>query len=348
MRKKILHIIDSLGRAGAETLLVGVINSLHEYEHHIVILNPKNDFVGELPSSVKITCLNHTSKWKLPLTILKLKSFIKDYKPDIVHSHLYWSSLIAKAATPQQVKLFFSNHTIQSNEAFKKWYYVFIEKATYKKHHNLISVSRIVEQDYNKIIKIKGKSYVLYNFIGDNWFNNSIGKVQNYDELHFIGVGRYDTPKNYPYLINNFPNKKKVTLDIFGSDGNQEIKKLIEKSSNTQISYKGISHNLISEYRNYNVFISTSIYEGFGIAVLEAMAQGLPVILSNIDVYKEVADYAGIFIDIKNPNSLKNLIEDIENKKIDLEYYSKMSIKRANEIAKREEYIQKLLKIYTD
>ena len=44
MTKTILHIIDSLGKVGAESLLVGTINSLPQYEHIVVTLNYKVEF----------------------------------------------------------------------------------------------------------------------------------------------------------------------------------------------------------------------------------------------------------------------------------------------------------------
>ena len=57
-------------------------------------------------------------------------------------------------------------------------------------------------------------------------------------------------------------------------------------------------------YRAADVFVYPSLYEGFGLPVLEAMAAGCPVVTSNASSLKEVAGDAGILVD---PHSIEDI-----------------------------------------
>ncbi len=57
-------------------------------------------------------------------------------------------------------------------------------------------------------------------------------------------------------------------------------------------------------YSGADVFVSPSLYEGFGLPPLEAMACGVPVITSNTSSLPEVVDNAGIMVDPDDVNSL--------------------------------------------
>ena len=92
MKKTILHIIDNLGRGGAETMLVTVIKHLPEYNNIIVTLKPENEFYNDLEHD-GLYCLNMHSPLQAPIAALKLRRIIKENNVSIVHSHLFWSSV---------------------------------------------------------------------------------------------------------------------------------------------------------------------------------------------------------------------------------------------------------------
>ena len=81
---------------------------------------------------------------------------------------------------------------------------------------------------------------------------------------------------------------------------------------------------IISLYRSAAVFVYPSLYEGFGLPVLEAMAQGCPVVVSNVASLPEVVGDAAVLID---PLNTQELAQAIINVLTDDELKKKMSAK---------------------
>ena len=64
-------------------------------------------------------------------------------------------------------------------------------------------------------------------------------------------------------------------------------------------------------YRRASLYIHPSLYEGFGLTVLEAMASGVPVITSNMSSLPEVAGEAGLLVDPANDIEIAEAIQSI-------------------------------------
>ena len=70
-------------------------------------------------------------------------------------------------------------------------------------------------------------------------------------------------------------------------------------------------------FRLATIFCSPSLYEGFSLTLLEAMAAEVPVVASDIPAHREIAKDVPIYINPKDPNDLsKKLILAAENKKM--------------------------------
>src|SRR6187455_1005569 len=121
-KRRIIHVINRLGIGGAEILLLNITRNLEEYDHTVIAVEHivrKLDF----PPSVNVIEF-HCSGWvNLPRAVNKLKSLIRQVGPVLVHSHLYFSSVVAKIAVPQKIPLVISLHNEMSRDLyFNKWY----------------------------------------------------------------------------------------------------------------------------------------------------------------------------------------------------------------------------------
>jgi len=117
---------------------------------------------------------------------------------------------------------------------------------------------------------------------------------------------------------------------------------------NLNINFRGSTSQLPEILPNFDAYIMPSLFEGFGIAPLEAMAVGIPVILSNIDVFTEIAGEVALFFNPYQVEDLVSILNKIISNEIDL--YSNLSNakNRVLELSEKENYLNKLQKIYLD
>lgn len=121
----------------------------------------------------------------------------------------------------------------------------------------------------------------------------AIRKELGLPENAFIWVytGQFIERKNIPFLLENyvkkFGNDERSYMLLLG--GGPELKALSEKyASNLRIDFRGSVSNVNYYLKACDVYVSTSKSEGLPNGVLEAMATGLPVVLSDIEQHKEI------------------------------------------------------------
>lgn len=355
-KQTIVHVIDDLGRGGAETLLVDLLKELQiRYNIILVTLTSYSEF-----DEKEITCqyrysLGYNSKLKLPIAIYKLKKIIKKHKPVLVRSQLIWSTIIARMACPKKIPFVFSVHVTLSDGAFKftkkgiilKW----LEKLTYKSYQTMIGVTEQVVKDYNNAIGLKGKHYVLSNYVNDEYFINQVEYIfpQN-GTLKIVAVGNPKKQKNYNLLLNAFKLLKgeQIVCDIYGKGYlNPHLQDEINEHS-LPVSLKGKASDIACRLKEYDLYIMCSLFEGFGIAVAEAMAVGLPVLLSDLPVLREVSKLNAVFFNPKDEKELAQKILAFKEGKYDVLAMSKCGKAISKTHYSKEEYVKKLLAIYKD
>ena len=351
-KKKILIVIDSLARGGAETMLVNLLKPLSEdYSIILVTLSSKIDFFeNEIICDVRL-CLNYDSMKGMLWAIMKLKKIIKKHKPDLVHCQLFWSTIIGRFSVPKSIPFIFSIHSQLSQDAFKANKFArILEKLTYNKRHNMISVSNAIFKDYATCIGIKGRHFILNNFVQEVFFKQQFYfSKQEFFSINLIAVGNLKTAKNYFFLLNvikEIKNNIQIKLDIIG-DGHLRIplQEFIDQQQ-LPVTLLGQRNDVESLLPHYNLFIMCSFHEGFGNAPVEAMAIGLPLILNDLEVMKEMSMGNALFYESGNEQSLAELLLNLPKKKQELVSMSEKGKLIAKENYALEQYVKKLKNIY--
>jgi len=136
---------------------------------------------------------------------------------------------------------------------------------------------------------------------------------------YFLYVGSYKRIKNLPRLLTAFARFKKSDKQNFklllaGSNYwlDPEIEEIIkkEKLHNSVVNLGFINDSKIkSLYSNAFAFLSPSLYEGFGLTVLEAMSCGCPVIVGDRGASREIVGNAGILVE---PESVDSIYKGIQ------------------------------------
>ena len=118
---------------------------------------------------------------------------------------------------------------------------------------------------------------------------------------YFLSVGNLHPRKNLIKLIRAFrtfqQQHRNFRLKIAGPQGWKYRDLLAEGKETAGVEFLGAvsSKELVQLYQQAEAFIFPSLYEGFGLPLLEAMACGCPVLASDIPVFKEVAQSAALY-----------------------------------------------------
>jgi glycosyltransferase involved in cell wall biosynthesis len=353
MKKKIIHFIFNLGRGGAETMMVKVIKELPEYEHVVVTLFSMNHWGDELQCN-KLICLNLSSLFSLPLAVFKFARVIKKENPDLVHTHLFWPTVVARLSLDKKHPLITTIHAfIATSIEYKNWHVRFLDKLTYKFRKNIIiGVAKGVTQEYFSFLQLKPyKAYTLYTFVDVNRFNaDNIKPKKSVSVFKVISVGALRMQKNYLYSIKAFEKLKNqnIELHIYGIGNMQEeLQKRINETG-VKVKLKGEVKNIEEVIREYDLYLMTSTYEGFSLSVLEAMATGLPLLLSDISSFKEQGEDTATYFSLTDNTDLQNKLLEFSKKSAEeLKLMGEKGRQRAGGYFTLPQHIEGLRKIYS-
>lgn len=133
---------------------------------------------------------------------------------------------------------------------------------------------------------------------------------------HFMCMGDFSPRKNIPRVIESYSllpryiqNVYRLTIVISTAGPKRDF--IREAKAHSVLSYVDIienpsRHDLVRLYSEALVFLYPSLYEGFGIPILEAMSCGCPVITSNRGAMKETSGDAAILI---HPESVREMVD---------------------------------------
>ncbi len=353
MIKKVLHVINSLTIGGAETLLANSLSAGGLQQHtdnYLVYFNQSSYLLDIIDKDVKVINLNYKGGVDIVRMLRQLKSIIKYNKIDIVHTHLTPASLYTHLVCPSAAPQVHTIHSTYSMDNETRPWMRLLERKLFleKKKCNVISLSEYAKEDFLHTIPFKGKVFVLNNFVADQFFlaprkNSSL----NAKKLRLLAVGSLKPLKNFEYLLDVFEHLKdeEIYLDIYG-EGDKKLYEDIIKSKNLKVRMMGRNDDMASVYTDYDLFIMPSKYEGFPLSLFEAMASGIPLLLSDITPLKSIVkNHAGYF-SLDDAAGTADTISDIYKNRSATELMANKAKEFAMETVKREIYIKKLLAIY--
>lgn len=244
----------------------------------------------------------------------------KYFKPDVIHSHFRAITYAVNNSginyKKEKIKFVATEHSseylIKVNKQVLR-----SELNAYTKVDKLISVSNFLKKAIKDRINID--SVVIPNIIDTNEFD--VNRI-NHDVFTFVSVGNLVENKRMMELCtlfySTFKNNKNVQLFIIG-DGVEKNKILnfinINNCDNIKLLGKLSRKEIANYFKISDVFILLSKYETFGVAYVEAMTVGLPVIATgNVGVKDFINNKNGIIINDIEKETTKVLKDFMENK----------------------------------
>jgi len=197
-------------------------------------------------------------------------------------------------------------------------------KYSVQKSKKIIAVSQNTKKDLSKFYTIPdNKIKVVYNGY-EKQLQSSKVKKQSLNSPYVLYVGTLQPRKNVSTLIRAFnrfqKNNSGFKLVIVGRKGwlYREIFELVKqlKIENSVVFTDYIpDSDLIELYRHAFCFVLPSLYEGFGIPILEAMSYDCPVISSKVSSLPEIGGNACLYFNPKNEKELLKKLGDIKESK---------------------------------
>lgn len=240
-----------------------------------------------------------------------------------------WFAGVKKAAVIHDFIPFIFPDQYLSNEWYRSDYEKSIEFV--KSMDLLLANSQFTKDDAEKRIGIQeDRIKVIYAGIDESFYKTGNHKTGNIDvtklkrkykiaDSFLLFAGGIDFKKNIEKLILAFSHLpktmlRKYQLVITGKASNEVIHSFMELAEKHNVSSKVIctgyvpEEDLIAMYHAAAVMVFPSLYEGFGLPVLEAMACKTPVVTSDVSSMKEIAQGYAVLID---PTSVKSIAKGI-------------------------------------
>ena len=127
---------------------------------------------------------------------------------NLVHSRLYWPTMLARLAVPRKIPMVTTIHSyISSSFEYKKWYIQWVDKLFYKFHKSfMLADSDGALKDYFSFLKLKPyKAISPYTFVDPRIFTSAdLRSYKTGPVIQLISVGRIAKQKNYGYLVEAF------------------------------------------------------------------------------------------------------------------------------------------------
>ena len=328
---KILHVITHLPIGGAQDNTLYTVELLDKEKYDISLCcNLDGDLVERAKKieAIKLFDISFLCREVSPYrdirAFLSLYKLFKEEDFTIIHTHSSKAGLLARLAavlnkTPIVI------HTIHGfafndfMNMFKKNFFIYVEKLLAKWTDVLITVSNLNKK---KIIDLniahENKIKNIYSGIDLSLFtnkrNDEFRKELNLENDHLLlgSVGRLSNQKDpitmieaFGIISKPFPNAHLALV------GDGELKgKILEKIDqlklNDRIHLTGNKNNPWSVYHSMDLFIMSSIYEGLGRSITEALSCGVPVVCTDVEGVPEIVrdNITGILVPPKDSNKL--------------------------------------------
>jgi len=328
---KILHVITHLPIGGAQDNTLYTVELLDKEKYDISLCCNLDGELVERAKKIEAVKLfdipflcREVSPYRDIRAFLSLYKLFKKEDFTIIHTHSSKAGLLARLAAVLNKTpiLIHTIHGFAFNDfmnRLKKNFFIYLEKVLAMWTDILITVSnlnkkKIIDLNITHENKIKN----IYSGIDLNLFtnkrNNEFRKELNLENNHILlgSVGRLSDQKDpitmieaFSIISKPFPNAHLVLV------GDGELKgKILEKIDQLKLNGKvhltGNKNNPWSVYHSMDLFIMSSIYEGLGRSITEALSCGVPVVCTDVEGVPEIVrdNITGILVPPKDANKL--------------------------------------------
>ena len=298
---KIIHVVETLGRGGLERMVVDLAEAQVSkgYLCAIICIFNSGELAKEAVSKgIQVVVCDKSKSFDLN-AMIKLRKTIKVIQPDVIHTHnavpnyyVYFSVILMRSFC-----IINTRHGMGSKDPKSKLEQKY--KKSLKKTKYTVAVCEAARRKFvtDKIL-LADKCVVVKNGIKVKNFTSLLSgsdKKEDSNAIITIGsIGRLNWAKDFytlldafQYLTNEFKN---IKLMIVG--GGELEMELMHYSKHLgvyeRVVFMGDTPNVKPALSEIDIFVSSSVSEGYSIALLEACAVGIPIVATDVGGNAEI------------------------------------------------------------
>jgi glycosyltransferase involved in cell wall biosynthesis len=357
-KKVALQVVPDLDMGGVESVLEHLIRHPPAgWQIHIVATRRGGQTADRIQRwGGRVAVLHHPSRAISPVLVWKLRSLIRDQKVQLVHCRCVEANLhgilAAKLAggvpcVAEEVGLSSDVRSPMARAVIRR---------IYRQASGIIGQSQAVCEDLGKAGVIHPRIRAIHNPVGSDFFLPP--RPLQSGPRRFLSVGRLVPEKNLPLLLRAFvlvqKSHPKTSLEIVG-DG--PLRGQLEAEAkhlglNEAVRFLGQQPHDPRIFASAEIFVMSSSREGHPLALLEAMAAGLPVLATRVGGIPEIVepeDGCGWLVSPNDVSALADAMERMAKKSGD--ELQKMGQKASEKIRKHfshQNYLRNISDFYEE
>jgi glycosyltransferase involved in cell wall biosynthesis len=362
---KILHIIKSLGRGGAEMLLPETlrVHDRQRFEFHYIYFLPwKNQMEESIRQhGGRVTCFPANNNLQLMQQGAKVARYIKENEIQLIHAHLPWAGILARRVGKKcKIPVLYTEHNKQERY---HWGTRAMNLLTMNALSGIIAVSGDVAASIRKYKpRLRPPLHTVLNGVNLDRFHRAEFKgeavrqaLQIPAEAPIIGtiaVFRFQKRLDlWMELAAKILKQHPETHFIIVGDGPLKEMLLAKRDAlgmTNRIHMPGLETEVRPFLAAFDIYMMSSVFEGLPIALLEAMAMECPVITTDAGGIKEVIrdQKDGFLCAVDHPEALVDRASQLLTSPTQRTTYGALARRRVQEGFSMEKMVAELEKLY--
>ncbi len=323
MNKSVLIVSVGNMSGGVERYTITLGNALEKKGWNVHYAVRRGGWLSSMVHSDKVLQVG-MGKFELLRTMLSINKYVNDNCISVVHCNsnngIFASLFVKQSCRTKKIGVIHGDVSFDQTKKGKAGILLYekLENILLKKFCSCcVAVSYSIKDILVKRGIKSEKIKVVHN--GLEMLDYPERTILQQSEIRFLSVGNLLPVKNHLWLLkelkmlrDNYPDII-WSLDIYGEGPEREkLEGYIQENNLANVNLKGFSTNIRSVLNQYDVFIQPSLYESFGISVIEAMNAGCCVVAGNVGGMKEIiTEDSGALINPKSDGQIINIIKTI-------------------------------------
>ena len=324
---RIVTVLTSLGVGGAEKQALAISERIVMRGHAVQVLALRPRVPEEWQTTLRVV---HLDMRKSPLSffrgLLRARRFLREFHPDVIHSHSFHANLFARALklVAPSVGVVSTVHNVYEGGRLRMGSY----RVTDPLSQRTVVVSQAAAKRFVELKAIPArKCLVIPNGIDATEFAPSADRrtatrvaMKANASFIWLTAGRLVPAKDFPNLVEAFRRVLEEFSDaelwiagvppdaraVRGADGKTSFYwvSAMEREVGKHVHWLGLRRDVAALLDAADAFVLASAWEGMPLALGEAMAMEKPVVATDVGGVREMVGDAGILVQAKNPEAL--------------------------------------------